>query len=811
MKISHVIKRNGQKEAISFDKVTKRIQDLCDRFKLDTIDPIDIARETISVIHNEIHTEELDNFAAKKCAERISDHPEYDKLAVAICVSNLQKKLGCNFLLSTQRLYNNKSINKYRTETNPLVSEDYYKLVTENITAINQNLNYDRDYDFEYFGFKTIERSYLKKAIYDQNKEVVELPQHMFMRVALEIHRNDLPMVWKTYQHLSLHKATHASPTLLNAGSPNNQLASCFLTVMDDSIDGMYREAISDIAAISKFAGAIGINLSNVRPKGSEVRGTNGSSDGLMPLMKVMNDVANHVNQGGLRKGAVKVSLEPWHPDIFDFLSIRLEGGHEHNRARDLNHALWVPDLFMKRVNNDEKWSLMCPDESPGLTTSYGDEFETLYLKYESEGRYRRQIQAYELWEKILEAQAEKGQPYMLYKDHGNRKTNHQNLGVIQCSNLCAEIFEYSTSDEIAVCNLASICLPMFLHSGVYNYQELKNVAYHTTIGLNRIIDNGHYTLNKTKLSNMKNRPIGLGVQGLADVYIELEIPFDSEKAREINKKIFETIYFGSLEASIDLAKKDGPYKTYSGSPFSRGQLQWHMWGLEEKDLSGLWNWNGLLEEMKKYGTRNSLLTALMPTATTSQIMGFTECFEPITSNIYTRTTLTGEFVVVNSHLIRKLISLGLWTKEVREELIYDRGSIQKIKEIPEHIREVYKTAYEIPSRAILQQAVERGPFIDQSQSMNIFFDRPDNQRLTKAHFYAWQNGLKTGMYYLRTKPASKAIPFGIDQEIINRIIAKRNETVQTVDEVAQTQKNQKNQITEKKVICNDEVCFACQ
>ena len=795
-----VIKRDGRREKVSFDKIIQRIEKICEELDLNRINPIEIAKDTVQGIYDGITTEELDFFASNKCAEKILDDPEYNKLAAGLCISNLHKTTSDNFMEVTDKLYNNTD---GMGNQNPLVTKDYYDTVKKHIDKIQSALQYSRDYYFDFFGVKTLERAYLirlktynivtdgkgktgnKQQDEDKMRKkygrIVERPQHLFMRVAVGIHGDDIERAIETYDLMSQRYFTHASPTLYNAGSATPQMSSCFLLGMADSIEGIFRETISDVSLISKWAGGIGIHIQDIRAKGSLIRGTNGTSDGIIPMIKVLNSVARYVNQGGRRNGAIAVYIEPWHADIYDFCDLRKNTGAEEIRARDIFLALWVNDLFMERVENDDYWSLMCPDECPGLTTTYGEEFNKLYCKYEEEGRARKRVKATDLWFHILSAQIETGMPYMTFKDNVNRQSNQKNIGVIQSSNLCSEIVQYSDPNEIAVCNLASLCLPTFIEKDnfgrrFYNYDKLFEVSQVVTKNLNKVIDLNYYPIEKARRSNMKHRPIGLGVQGLADVYAMLDMPYDSEKARQVNKKIFETIYFGCLTASCDLAKRDGHYETFPGSPFSEGELQWHLWGLSENDLLMDWDWASLIKDIKKYGTRNSLLTAIMPTASTSQLMGNCEACEPFTTNMYTRTTLAGEYIVVNQHLVEKLMDLGLWTKEVREEFMYDNGSVQKIIEIPKEVRDIYKTAFEMRAKPIVQQAIERGPFIDQSQSMNLFMSEPDFDMLTSSHFYSWKHGLKTGMYYLRTRPAVNAIKFGMDPDAIRRIQNKRGE-----------------------------------
>lgn len=800
-----VIKRDGTSEEVSFDKIMKRIKTLCKELGLTRVDPIEITKETISGLYNKISTIELDIFAAQKCAEKIIDDPEYNRLAAGICVSNLHKMTTPDFLDVTTRLYNNKDkFNKH----SPLVTEQYLNVVKENSELIQSKLDFSRDYLFDFFAIKTLERSYLIRlkegnyfdhfaqnttttknendikdevVLHKKYGGVVERPQHLIMRVAIGIHGNDLESAFDTYELMSQQYFTHATPTLYNAGSPRPQLSSCFLLDMDDSLRGIF-ETVTDIANISKWAGGIGVTLSNIRCKDSLIRGTNGNSDGIIPLIRLLNAEARYVNQGGKRNGSIAVYIEVWHADIFDFCELKKKNGSEETRARDMFLALWTCDLFMKRVRDKDTWSLMCPDECPGLTKTYGDEFEQLYTKYEQEGRFKRQVRATDLWRHILSCQIETGVPYLLFKDNVNRLSNQKNIGIIQSSNLCCEICEYTDPDEIAVCNLVSICLSRFVDqvNKTFDFQKLFEVAQTATKNLNKIIDINYYPVDKAKKSNIKHRPIGVGVQGLADAYCKLELPFDKEGARDLNKKIFETIYFGCLTASNELAKKFGPYSTFAGSPFSEGKLQYHLWGLTEKDLwhegdQLKWDWPTLIKNIVQYGTYNSLLTSLMPTATTSQIMLNNEAFEPFTTNLYTRSTLVGEYIVINRYLIEKLISLGLWTKEIKEELLFDNGSIQKINAIPQNIKDVFKTAYELKLKPVVQQAAERGPFIDQSQSMNLFLEKPDYDSLTSSHFYSWSHQLKTGMYYLRGRPAIMADKFGLDAETKTKIIGKRN------------------------------------
>jgi ribonucleoside-diphosphate reductase alpha chain len=811
-----VVKRNGNRERVSFDKIIRRIEGVCKRLNLERIDPIEIAKETVQGLYNGITTEELDFFAANKCAEKILDDPEYNKLAAGLCISNLHKNTSSNFLKVSQKLYDNRDAEGNHT---PLITREYLDIVNNNIDKISSAIDYSKDYGFDFFAVKTFERAYLirlkndhfdhmdKKKKHNSTGEakmrmkkgkIIERPQHMIMRIALGIHGQDIDSAIETYSLISDHYFTHASPTLFNAGATRPQLSSCFLLGMDDNLNDIF-ETIADVSKISKWAGGIGIHLNDIRAANSIIRGTNGVSDGIIPLIKVLNEVGRYVNQGGRRNGAIAVYVEPWHADIYEFCDLRKNTGAEELRARDIFLALWVPSLFMKRVQENGMWSLMCPDECPGLTDTYGEEFEKLYTKYENEGKYRKQVKAEDLWFHILTAQIETGMPYMLYKDNVNEKSNQKNTGVIKSSNLCSEIVQYSDQNEIACCNLASICLPRYITTNEkgklsYDFNKLLEVSQVVVKNLNKIIDINYYPVDKARKSNFKHRPIGIGVQGLADTYCMLDMPFDSDEAMTLNKQIFETIYYGCLKASNNLAKKYGPYETFKGSPFSEGKLQYHMWGLTEKDLVMNYDWASLIESIKQYGTRNSLLTALMPTASTSQLMNNNEAFEPYTTNLYTRTTLAGEYVVINRHLVEKLINMKLWTQSVKDQFMYDNGSIQKIDEIPDSIKAVFKTAFEMKSKPIVQQAIERGPFIDQTQSMNIFSNEPDFNMLTSSHFYGWKHGLKTGMYYLRSKPAVDPIKFGMDPETIRKIEKKRRNK----SFISDSSDNYKNEISEE-------------
>lgn len=754
----YVIKRDGRREPVKFDKITSRIEKLCYGLS-PLVNPISVALKVIEGIYDGVKTTELDNLAAEVAASMTTTHPDYAMLASRIAVSNLHKNTKKSFSETIKDLYH--YINPKTGERAPLIADDVYEIVMENADLFDSAIIYDRDFGYDYFGFKTLERSYLLRI----NGQVAERPQHMLMRVAIGIHKRDLDAALETYDLMSKRYFTHATPTLFNAGTPKPQMSSCFLlTMKDDSIDGIY-DTLKQCAKISQSAGGIGLSIHNIRATGSYIRGTNGTSNGIIPMLRVFNDTARYVDQGGgKRKGSFAIYLEPWHADIFDFLDLKKNHGKEELRARDLFYALWIPDLFMKRVEADEHWTLMCPNECPGLYDTYGKKFEELYEQYEREGRGRKTIKARELWQKIIESQIETGTPYMLYKDACNEKSNQKNLGTIRSSNLCTEIIEYTSPDEVAVCNLASLALPMFVDGNQFNHQLLYDVTYRVTINLNKIIDRNFYPVPEAERSNKRHRPIGLGVQGLADTFIKLRLPFTSPEAKKLNKEIFETIYFAALNASCDMAIFDGPYETYPGSPISQGLFQFNLWGVDEKELSGRWNWAELRERILKHGVRNSLLLAPMPTASTSQILGNNECFEPYTSNIYTRRVLSGEFIVVNKHLLQDLMALGLWSEEMKNEIIKANGSIQHIDIIPQEIRDIYKTVWELSMRDIIDMAADRGIFIDQSQSLNLFVESPNIAKLTSMHFYAWKKGLKTGMYYLRTKPATDAIKFTVSK-----------------------------------------------
>ncbi len=752
----NVIKRNGKKETVKFDKITARVQKLS--YGLSSlVDVIEVTKKVIEGIYEGVATTELDNLAAETAASLTTKHPDYALLASRIAVSNLHKNTEKSFSATMRRLH--QYTDKATGRKMPLLADDVMEIIDANAELLDSSIIYDRDFGFDYFGFKTLEKSYLLRI----DGEVSERPQHMYMRVAIGIHKEDVENAIKTYHLMSERWFTHATPTLFNAGTPKPQMSSCFLlTMKDDSIDGIY-DTLKQTAKISQSAGGIGLSIHNVRATGSYIGGTNGTSNGIIPMLRVFNDTARYVDQGGgKRKGAFAIYLEPWHADIEGFLDLRKNHGKEEMRARDLFYALWIPDLFMKRVEENGDWSLFCPHEAPGLGDAFGEAFETLYHRYEAEGRARKVIKAQELWFAILEAQIETGTPYMLYKDAANRKSNQQNLGTIKSSNLCTEIMEYTSADEVAVCNLASLALPRFVNEGKFDFNKLYEVTYHVTRNLNRIIDNNYYPIEEAKRSNLRHRPIGLGVQGLADVFILLRLPFESDLAKVLNKNIFETIYFASMTASKDMAKEQGPYETFAGSPLSKGQFQFDLWNVQP---SSRHDWNTLREEVMQYGVRNSLLVAPMPTASTSQILGNNECFEPYTSNIYVRRVLSGEFVIVNKHLLKDLVQLGLWNETMKNKIITANGSVQHINEIPAEIKALYKTVWEIKQRHLIDLAADRGAFICQSQSLNLFVDNPTVAKLTSMHFYAWKQGLKTGMYYLRSQAASQAVQFTVEKQ----------------------------------------------
>lgn len=752
-----VVKRNGRRESVSFDKITARIKKL--NYGLaDLVDHIEIAKKVIQGLYDGVTTTELDNLAAETAASMATDHPDYAILAARIAVSNLHKNTDKSFSNTVKKLYN--YIDPKTGEPAGLIGEETYKIVQKHKKAFDSAIIYDRDFEFDFFGFKTLERSYLMRT----DGQVVERPQHMLMRVAVGIHGEDIEKVLETYNLMSQKWFIHATPTLFNAGTPKPQLSSCFLLSMtEDSIPGIF-ETLDRCARISQSAGGIGLSIHNIRAKGSYIKGTGGTSNGIVPMLKVYNDTARYVDQGGgKRKGAFAIYLEPWHADIHDFLDLKKNHGKEEMRARDLFYAMWIPDLFMQRVKENGDWSLFDPSEAPGLFDVHSGEFDALYHKYEQEGRARKTVKAQDLWFAILESQIETGTPYILYKDAANRKSNQQNLGTIRSSNLCTEIMEYTSPDEVAVCNLASLALAKYVkEDGTYDFDRLYEVTRIVTRNLNKVIDINYYPIEEARNSNMRHRPIGLGVQGLADAFILMRMPFDSPEARQLNKDIFETIYYAALKESCALAQEQGTYKSYEGSPASKGTLQYDMWGVTPSDR---WDWSDLKAEIAEHGLRNSLLVAPMPTASTSQILGNNECFEPYTANIYTRRTLSGEFVVVNKHLLRDLNRLGLWNDDMKHRLMAANGSIQQFDDIPQELKELYKTVWEISQRVIIDMAADRGAYICQSQSMNLFVQNPSFGKLSSMHFYAWEQGLKTGMYYLRSKAAVNPIKFTVKAE----------------------------------------------
>ena len=808
-----VIKRTGDTEEVSFDKVLNRIRNLSNELDVDIFD---ISQKVCARIYDNVKTSELDELTAQICSSMILDHPDYGILSSRIIISNHHKNTSPSFSETIIILYNN---------PNPIVSEQLYDIVMKNKEKLNVYIDYSRDYNYDYFGFKTLERSYLLKI----NGKIIERPQHMLMRVALGIHGNDFKDALQTYDLMSKKYFTHATPTLFNSGTPRQQNSSCFLLgTPDDSIDSIF-ETLKECAHISKYSGGIGLHIHNIRSKGSLIRGTNGYSDGILPMLRVFNNAARYVNQSGKRAGSIAVYLEPWHADIESFIDMKKNHGNEEERARDLFYALWIPDLFMKRIKEDKMWSLMCPDVCKGLSDVHSQEFEDLYHKYESEGKYIKQIKAQDLWFKILETQIETGVPYLLYKDACNSKSNQQNLGTIKSSNLCCEIVEYTDADSIAVCNLASICLPTFIKQlndkPIFDFQKLHDISMVLTKNLNKVIDANFYPLEKAKNSNLKHRPIGIGVQGLADTFILMGYPFDSKESIELNTQIFETIYHGAVEESMLISKKrselykeaqsmdsnsdrfkvisthldwdsdfepwtseyPGSYSSFIGSPASKGLLQFDLWNVKPSDR---YDWDALKSDIMKYGMRNSLLLAPMPTASTSQIMGFNEAIEPITSNIYKRKTMAGEFVIVNKYLLKDLMKLNLWNKDMRNKILINEGSIQNITEIPEDIRALYKTVWELSQKVIIDMAADRGAFICQSQSMNLFLEEPDFKKLTSMHFYSFQRGLKTGCYYLRSKPKAKVQQFTIDPSLSKFANMKEEK--------------------KKKYVCTDEICTSC-
>lgn len=810
----YVVKRDGTRERVKFDEITDRVEALCYGLNRQFVDPVLLSRKVIDGLYDGVSTEELDNLAAETAAMMVMQHPDYGILAARIAVSKLHKRTSASFFSTMKRLLAN--VDSKSKEPAPLISREAWAVIQQHAAELDEMIDYERDFAYDYFGFKTLERSYLMRV----NGQVVERPQHMLARVAVGIHMHDIAAVKETYRLLSEKWFTHATPTLFNAATPKPQMSSCFLlTMKDDSIEGIY-DTLKQCAKISQSAGGIGLSIHNIRAKGSYIKGTGGSSNGIVPMLRNFDMTARYVDQGGgKRKGSIAIYLEPWHADIFDFLELKKNHGKEELRARDLFYALWVSDLFMRRVENNDMWSLFCPNEAPGLAEVYGEDFERLYEKYEHEGRFRKQVKAQDLWYSIVEAQIETGTPYLLYKDAANRKSNQQNLGTIKSSNLCTEILEFTSPDEVAVCNLASIALPKFVIDGSFDHQALFDVTYTVTRNLNRVIDRNFYPVEEARRSNLRHRPIGLGVQGLADVFIMLRMPFESEDAKRLNKEIFETIYFASMTASKDLAINEGAYETFAGSPLSKGKFQFDLWGVAPD--SGRWDWETLRQQVVEHGVRNSLLVAPMPTASTSQILGNNECFEPYTSNLYTRRTLAGEFIMVNRRLMEDLISLNLWNGTMREKIKAGNGSIQHIEEIPASVRELYKTVWEISQKTILDMAADRGAFICQSQSMNLFISSPNFGRITSMHFYAWKKGLKTGIYYLRTNAAADAIKFTLDKDQLKRSAAEVTEPVTDQEpvlplvyaEVPDVREKKKTYSPAEQIACSlddPESCEAC-
>jgi len=790
-----VIKRNGKRQDVSFDKITARVKKLCYGLDPEYINHIEISRKVINGLYDGVTTSELDNLAAETAASLATEHPDYAVLAARIAVSNLHKNTNKSFSETMRDLYD--YIDPKTGDKAGLISDMHIKIIEDNAAALDAAIIYDRDYSFDYFGFKTLERSYLLRM----NGKVVERPQHLLMRASIGIHGEDIDSAIETYNLMSEKWFIHATPTLFNAATPKPQLSSCFLLSMtDDSISGIF-ETLSRCAKISQSAGGIGLSIHNIRAQGSYIKGTGGTSNGIIPMLRVYNDTARYVDQGGgKRKGAFAVYLEPWHADIFEFLDLKKNHGKEEMRARDLFYAMWISDLFMERVESDGDWSLFCPNEAPGLYDTYGDEFKALYTKYEDQGIARKTLKARDLWGAIMESQIETGTPYILYKDAANEKSNQKNLGTIRSSNLCTEIMEYTSADEVAVCNLASISLGKFVDTEkkTYDFQRLYDVTRIVTRNLNKVIDVNYYPVEEARNSNMRHRPIGIGVQGLADAFIGMRMPFDSPEAIQLNKDIFETIYFAALTESNAIAEKDGAYKTFKGSPASKGELQFDMWGVKPSDR---WDWAGLKKKIKAKGIRNSLLLAPMPTASTSQILGNNECFEPYTSNIYSRRTLSGEYVVVNKHLLKDLIELGLWNNEMKQRLMAANGSIQNIDNIPQNIKDLYKTVWEIKQKVIIDMAADRGAYICQSQSLNLFVENPNLAKLSSMHFYGWKKGLKTGMYYLRSKAAVDPIKFTLDADYKKKY-GDNKEVMDINDENAEVQEG---------AVCNmEDGCLMC-
>jgi len=798
----YVQKRDGRVERVMFDKITSRIEKLCYGLNPNFIDATQVTMKVISGVYPGVTTVELDNLAAETAAQMATKHPDYATLAARIAVSNLHKETKKRFSEVVDDLYN--YVNPRNNTASPLISNFHYNIVQKHKETFDSAIVYDRDFGYSFFGFKTLERSYLLKI----NGKVVERPQHMLMRVSLGIHGEDIKAAIETYNLLSERWFTHASPTLFNAATCRPQLSSCFLLdMLDDSIDGIYG-TLTQCAKISKSAGGIGVAMHKIRASGSYIAGTNGTSNGLVPMLKVYNSTARYVDQGGnKRPGAFAMYLEPWHADIFDFLDLKKNTGKEENRARDLFYGLWIPDLFMKRVQQNGKWSLFCPDEAKGLADCWGDEFEALYQSYEAKGLARETIEAQKLWRHIIDSQIETGTPYMLYKDACNSKSNQQNLGTIKSSNLCTEIVEYTSKDEVAVCNLASIALPRYVNKKqkTFDFKQLKHVTKVVTKNLNKIIDVNFYPVEEAKNSNMRHRPIGLGVQGLADTFIMMGYAFDDDDARLLNKQIFETIYYAAVEASTELAEKEGPYETYEGSPMSRGEMQFDLW---KTTPTSLHDWSALREKVMKHGVRNSLLVAPMPTASTAQILGNNESIEPYTSNMFSRRVLSGDFQIINKHLLEDLTELGIWNDDIKMQLMLNVGSVQNIPEIPANLKKIYRTVWEISQKSIIEMAADRAPFICQSQSLNIHLAQPSFAKMSSMHFYGWKSGLKTGMYYLRSKPAVNAIQFTVDKSKL-KAQKKLEEEIDPAGDAAP----QAKEMTPEQLLCsleNKEACMMC-
>lgn len=815
-----VVKRNGKREDVSFDKITARIRKLCYGLDPNFVDSIEIAKKVILGLYDGVSTSELDNLAAETAATLAIVHPDYATLAARIAVSNLHKNTLKSFSETMERLY--QYIDPVTGERAGLIGDETMNIIRGNADRLDSAIIYDRDYQFDYFGFKTLERSYLLRT----NKQAAERPQHLLMRTAVGIHGEDIDAAIETYHLMSERWFIHATPTLFNAGTPKPQLSSCFLlSMVDDSIPGIF-ETLSRCAKISQSAGGIGLSIHNIRAKGSYIKGTGGSSNGIIPMLRVFNDTARYVDQGGgKRKGAFAIYLEPWHADIEDFLELKKNHGKEEMRARDLFYALWISDLFMERVVNDGNWSLFCPNEAPGLCESYGAAFRTLYEQYEAEGKSRKTLRAQDLWLQICQSQIETGNPYILFKDACNEKSNQKNLGTIRSSNLCTEIIEFTSPDEVAVCNLASLSLPKYVTENGFDHVKLAEVTRVVTRNLNRIIDINYYPIEEARRSNFRHRPIGIGVQGLADAFILLRMPFDSEEARTLNRDIFETIYYAAVSESCELAKRFGPYESFPGSPMSQGLFQFDMWGVLPQ--SGRWDWAALRSQVIEHGIRNSLLLAPMPTASTSQVLGNNECFEPYTSNLYTRRTLSGDFIVVNKHLLADLVERNLWNQEMKELLMFHNGSIEQIDAIPSDLKALYKTVWEISQKSLIDMAADRGAFICQSQSLNLFLESASPNKVGSMHFYAWKKGLKTGMYYLRTKSAVDPIKFTLSEKHQQKFVSKQDRLAEeTVEMISGTvpSADLQNEVREMLsateldapqttgLVCNmDEGCISCQ